>query len=221
VGDSATDSGLQHARIQVLTGKQADTEIPVLFNPTEYTIEKSVSYAQQNPPGRGTPITQFVNGESDSLSMELFFDTHDDPEHDDVRHYTGMIDDLLTVDGELHAPPICKFVWGSLVDFRSVLESASKQFTMFDRDGVPVRARVSVSFNRYDPPVQERADNPRASADRTTVWTVTEGDTLWIVAAEEYGDAQEWRPIADANGLENPRELDAGTELVVPPLEGG
>lgn len=216
---SPTDTGLQDARIQILTGRQEGTEIPVKFNPTEYSIEKSVSYAQQNPPGRGSPITQFVNGESDTLSMELFFDTHDDETADDVRHYTDMIDDLLTVDGDLHAPPICKFAWGNLVDFRSVLESASKQFTMFDRDGLPVRARVSVSFKRYDPPTRERADNPRASADRTTVWQVTEGDTLPLIAAEEYGDAGKWRPIAEENGIENPRELEPGSDLVVPPLE--
>lgn len=216
---SPTDSGLQDARIQILSGRQEGKEIPVKFNPTEYSIEKSVSYAQQNPPGRGAPITQFVTGESETLSMELFFDTHDDDTADDVRYYTDMIDGLLTVDGNLHAPPICKFAWGNLVDFQSVLESASKQFTMFDRNGLPVRARVSVSFKRYDPPIKERAENPRASADRTTVWAVTEGDTLWLVAAEEYGDPGLWRPIADENGIENPRTLEPGTDLFVPPLE--
>lgn len=219
MASDATDTGLQDARIRILSGRREGEEIPVKFNPTEYSIEKSVSYAQQNPPGRGAPITQFVTGESDTLSMELFFDTHDDPDADDVRYYTDMIDGLLTVDGDLHAPPICKFAWGNLVDFQSVLESASKQFTMFDRDGLPVRARVSVSFKRYDPPTKERAANPRASADRTTVWTVTEGDTLWLVAAEEYGDPGEWRPIADENGIVDPRDLEPGAELLVPPLE--
>ncbi|WP_435158791.1 CIS tube protein [Haladaptatus sp. DFWS20] len=216
---SPTDPGLQDARIQILSGTQAGTAIPVMFNPTEYSIEKGVSYAQQSPPGRGAPLTQFVSGESETLSMELFFDTHDD-EATDVRYYTELIDSLLTIDTELHAPPVCKFVWGSLVDFESVLESASKQFTMFDRNGLPVRARVTVTFRKYDPPVRERSENPLASADRTKLWEVKSGDTLWSIAGTEYADPTEWRPIADANGIENPRVLRPGTKLVVPPLEG-
>lgn len=210
---------LKKARIEILTGRHEDTSIPVRFNPTEYTIEKSATYAQQNPPGRGTPITQFVSGESDSLSMELFFDTHDDTDADDVRYYTAMIDDLLTIDGELHAPPICRFIWGNLVDFTSVVESASKQFTMFDRDGFPVRARVSVSFKKYDRPITDRAENPRSSADRTKLREVQGGDTLWHIANVEYRDPTKWRPIADANDIDDPRTLEPGTELIVPPLE--
>lgn len=210
---------LKKARIEILTGRHAESSIPVRFNPTEYTIEKSATYARQNPPGRGAPITQFVSGESESLSMELFFDTHDDPDADDVRHYTSMLDDLLTIDGDLHAPPICKFVWGNLVDFTSVVESASKQFTMFDRDGFPVRARVSVSFTKYERPLADQTANPRASADRSKLRVVRGGETLWLIAADEYGDPTNWRPIADANAIEDPRTLDTGLELIVPPLE--
>lgn len=213
----ATD--LQKARIEVVNGKNAETSIPVRFNPTEYTIEKSATYAQQNPPGRGTPITQFVTGESETLSMELFIDTHDDPSATDVRKYTDVIDSLLTIDGELHAPPLCKFVWGSLVDFTSVLESASKQFTMFNMSGFPVRARVSVSFKRYDPPLAERMAEPRESADRTKRRDIIAGDTLWAIAASEYGSPEKWRPIAAANDIDDPRTLEPGTTILVPPLE--
>ena len=48
------------------------------------------------------------------------------------------------------------------------------------------------------------------------------GDTLSRIAAEEYGDPREWRHIADetADVLENPRRLEPGTILVIPPLDG-
>jgi nucleoid-associated protein YgaU len=49
---------------------------------------------------------------------------------------------------------------------------------------------------------------------------VTEGDTLWDIAGAEYGDPQQWRRIADANGVENPRTLQVGTVLEIPPAEG-
>lgn len=45
---------------------------------------------------------------------------------------------------------------------------------------------------------------------------VEEGDTLWDIAAEEYGDPTKWPVIADANDIDNPRNLEVGTTLVIP-----
>lgn len=150
--------------------------------------------------------------------MELFFDVYEDDEVEDVRTHTDRIDELLRVDGDLHAPPIVRFVWGS-ISFKSVLESANKSFTMFLDDGTPVRARMDVTFREYTTPAEQRAERPRHSADRATIHLVTEGDTLWAIADEKYGDPTEWRTIATANGIENPRTIQPGTELAIPPLE--
>ena len=204
-----------NAIIQVEGGEA----IPVRFNPTDYNLDKSTTFADQSLPGFTSPVTQFAGGEAETLSMELFFDTYEDTEEKDVRvQYTDKIDDLLEVEGETHAPPICRFIWGGL-DFRCVLESAQKQFTMFLEDGTPVRARVNVTFKEYRPPDWQRRENPRESADRTKRHRVTEDETLWLIAAAEYGDPRRWRPIADANGITNPRTLQPGDELVIPTLE--
>jgi len=54
----------------------------------------------------------------------------------------------------------------------------------------------------------------------TTVWTVKSGDTLPMIAAQVYGDARLWRPIADSNGIPNPlrfpSQQDFGRLLLVP-----
>lgn len=46
------------------------------------------------------------------------------------------------------------------------------------------------------------------------------GDTLPVIAADEYGDARLWRLIAEANGLDDPLrfpgEADLGHLLVIP-----
>lgn len=215
--DRPTESNLKKAVIEVLDGEGTPTEeIPVLFNPTEYSVDKSVTYGEQALPGLSTPVTQFVSGEAETLSMELFFDTYE--EGIDVREHTDRIDALLEVDGDLHAPPVCTFAWGSLT-FTSVVERANVRFTMFLPDGIPVRARADVTFREYTSPTEQKASEPRGSADTTKVRTVTESDTLWLIASREYGDPEMWRPIAEANGIENPRTLRAGRELVIPPLE--
>lgn len=206
------------ARINVLNGEMAGKEIPFKFNPTEYSLSTSLTYGKQSLPGLTTPVTQFVSGDAETLTMELLFDTYE--EQKDVRkEYTNTIDSLLKIDGSLHAPPICQVVWGRTLEFTAVLESVDKTFTMFTFEGVPVRARVNVTFSKYELPGEQALGSPPESADKTKMWAVTEGDTLWRIAAEEYGDPRQWRAIAEANEIENPRTLQAGKDIVLPPLE--
>jgi len=44
------------------------------------------------------------------------------------------------------------------------------------------------------------------------------GDTLALVAANFYFDPANWRPIALANGIDDPRRLKPGAELTIPSL---
>ena len=61
---------------------------------------------------------------------------------------------------------------------------------------------------------------PMESADHTKTRTFKRGDTLSGVAAAEYGNPKAWRPIAHANQIDNPRRLEPGQVLVIPPLDG-
>ncbi|MGZ4846245.1 MAG: CIS tube protein [Halobacteriota archaeon] len=216
-GELATSSKLNKAVIAVLDQNgDIDEEIAVLFNPAEYSLEKSNKFQETEVPGLSSPVLQFVAGTTRSLTMELFFDSFAWGE--DVRHYTDRLDRLLEIDQDLHAPPICRFMWGEL-DFKAVLERAVKKFTMFLPDGVPVRARVNVTFKEYAPLSEQLNNPPRHSADKTKSTIIGQDDSLWAIAAREYGDPSEWRHIARANAITNPRVLVPGTELIIPPLE--
>lgn len=191
-------------------------EIEVLFNPTEYSLDKSVEYGELSLPGMDTPVTQFVSGEAETLSMDLLVDTYESGT--DVREHVERLDELVSVDGERHAPPLCKFVWGGL-RFTSVVESLDKTFTLFLPDGYPVRAEISITFKRYETVSKQLQEERRDSPDRTKVRRLTEAGSLWALAAKEYGDPDRWRVIAEANEISNPRTVPAGTELIVPPLD--
>jgi nucleoid-associated protein YgaU len=39
---------------------------------------------------------------------------------------------------------------------------------------------------------------------------------LQSIAYQAYGDATRWRPIAEANGIDNPLRLRRGSELTIP-----
>lgn len=124
----------------------------------------------------------------------------------------------MDIDSDLHAPPICLFIWGTFL-FPCIIETVSKRFTMFLPDGTPVRATLTVTLKEYKEHEVQVKEISRQSADRTKTWQVKQGDSLWLIAAKEYGDPDLWRPIAEANDIDNPRILRSGVELIIPPLE--
>ncbi len=212
--------------------RKDDTSLKVefLFNPKEFSVEKSNQYAEVNIPGLSSPITQFVRGNARSLTMDLFFDTYE-KKGEDVRKYTDQITGwdagpmqsglspkkgLMDIDSDLHAPPICIFVWGAF-SFQCIIEKVTKKFTMFNPEGFPVRATLSVTLKEYKEVDVQVKENGLQSADLTKSWVVTQGDSLWSIAFEEYGDPGNWRLIATANNIDNPRILSPGQELVIPP----
>lgn len=192
-----------------------EAPIPVLFNPTQYRLDKGNTIAEIGVPGLDSPILQYVRGNTRTLSMELFFDTYE--QQTDVREHTNRIYGLLGIRGETHVPPICTFTWGDFI-FRCVLDSVSGRFTLFLAEGVPVRATLTVNFKEFiEVDIEVRA-TPTESSDHTKTRIVKRGDTLSSIAAAEYGDPAKWRPIAEANRIDRPRLLQPGWVLVVPPL---
>lgn len=206
--------------------------VPCLFNPKELSVEKSNQFAEVNMPGLSSPVFQFVSGNARSVTMDLFFDTYE--EGTDVRIFTdritgwdagsmfsslpGVAKGLMDIDSDLHAPPVCLFIWGAFV-FQCIIERASKRFTMFLPEGIPVRATLSVTLKEYREVDIQVKELDLHSPDVTKRWTVKQGDTLWSIAVKEFGNPADWKIIADANGIDNPRTIKPGTDLVIPVKE--
>jgi len=189
--------------------------IPVMFNPPEYQLQVTNQFAEVGIPGLGSSLLQFVRGSAKTLTMELFFDTT----HlgIDVRLHTGMVLNLTSLNSETHAPPPLLFVWGSLI-FPCVLESVTQTFDFFNALGMPLRARLNVTLKEHETLEDILGSNQLLSADRTKQWLFKKGDTLQRIAAQEYGDPNKWRPIAEANNIDNPLTIAVGRALKVPAL---
>src|ERR1041384_2303697 len=218
---------LKKATITVLDGSDKDKIIRVLFNPTEYNFERSNSFKSTPVPGLGSPLLPFVNGESDHPSMDLFLDDYTDPkgptsqlqpEEDPLKKRLEDISKLLEIDRDLHAPPPVRFNWGPM-EFTAVIEKLGRKVTMFHPDGSPARATLSVSFKEYRTLRKQLEDPRRESADKTKRRVVVGKERLWFIATREYDDANEWTRIADANDLDDPREIEPGDWLVLPPID--
>jgi nucleoid-associated protein YgaU len=161
--------------------------------------------------------------------MELFFDTYANKNGSakakDVRkEYTEKIWKLMFVDERLKdpkskkaRPPRVRFQWGSTWSFNAVITQLSQKFTLFDVDGTPLRATLTVNFQQEKDEALLPPQNPTSGGvGGERFWTVEEGDTLGWIAYKELGQTSLWRVIAEANGLEDVRDLRPGTVLLIP-----
>ena len=136
----------------------------------------------------------------------------------DVRTYTNKVYKLMEIDPDKHVPPLVKLKWSTL-QFKGFLVSCSIQFVRFSEQGTPLRAWMDCTFQEYISPDKAHKPRPLESPDTTKYRTVHAGDSLWALSAKEYGQPEQWRSIADANRLSNPRLLRSGERLVLPALK--
>src|SRR5262249_12911811 len=147
------------------TGKLS-SPLSVSFNPTEYTLNKSAQIAEVAIPGLDSPILQFVRGQTETMSLDLFFDSTESGMDDQSASVTTKTDpfyQLIKIDGATHAPPVCFFSWGDQFPgqrkyttgspqrhgFKCIVESVRQRFTLFSPQGVPLRATLTVSLKEY------------------------------------------------------------------------
>mgnify|MGYP001254030004 CR=1 FL=1 len=228
---------LEKMTIQPVGGK----EFEVLYNPESYVQSRMVHYAQASGIATNTPVVQFAGGSMEQLSFRLFFDSMSAggevgggtgerlkftgnsllpslAKSLDVREYTNKVYRLMEIDPDKHVPPLVKLKWSSL-QFTGHLITCTQSFVRFNEMGMPVRAWLDCMFEEFIAPAKANLPRPVQSPDTTKYRTVCQGDTLWAFSAREYGQPEQWRAIADANGLDNPRRLRSGERLVVPALK--
>ena len=185
-------------------------------------MNKSVQYAEIGIPGLDEPVLQFIRGQNEKVTLDLFFDTTEQGMVDnvaDVRNVTKKVYNLLTVNTATHAPQRFTIQWGAgkslfgqgNTSSLCVLESMNEEFTLFAPTGEPLRAKLTLTI-RMAATVE----------DRTKMVMVVRGQSITDIAYQHYGDPAQWRAIAAANpAITNPRFLEAGTTLIVPSQPGG
>lgn len=217
-----------------LKGTNIGDPMAVTYAPTELAFAKSSSYAEVAIPGLEQPLLQFVKGEAETLSLDLFFDSTAAGTGAGAVAVTDEVEafhKLVAIRADLHAPPLVKVFWGDDFPgtamgatetagrtFTAVVLSVGRRFTLFNPDGKPLRAIVSVSMKHYASLAEQIAAINYQSADHTRLHVVAEGETLPLIAHDAYADAGQWRVIADHNGLIEVRDLEPGTRLELPPL---
>ncbi|HUL26359.1 MAG TPA: hypothetical protein VLW44_11395 [Streptosporangiaceae bacterium] len=195
-------------------------QIQFQFNPKELSIQKSAKWERK--PSRNarkaSPI-EFSGADPCKLTLEMFFDASDSENGSVV----GPIEDLFsccvpTDDTRINKkamPPLVRLNWGAIVSFTAFVTSVQAKYTLFAPDGTPIRATCSVSLEEM--PSDPAGQNPTSGAlSAQAVHRVISGDSLASIAYAEYGDPSLWRPLAWANGIDDPIRLPVGATLIVP-----
>ncbi len=210
----------------VSNGKTVDIQ----FNPESL----KVTYANQNRGGDqpGGSGRQFVGSSTSKLSLELLFDTTEVHEtsgsQNDVRKKTESVAYFIkpktpqaSSDSSNRVPPGVSFEWGTFI-FRGVVDSMDETLDYFSEQGVPMRATISLTIARqeieflFGSPGQAGGTGPAAPGTpppgAAPLKPAQDGNSVQQMAGRE-GRSNDWKPIAAANGIENPLRLQAGTLL--------
>jgi hypothetical protein len=226
-----TRGGLQPAAIyecvedrSQVRKKTGGKSVKFMFNPTDYSVSKKNKYEAKPKNKANTPNMEFKNPESTTLSLKgLVFDSYEElnPLKQDISKVTRVLLELMDViedssDSAKSRPAPVVFEWGKF-QFFAVITGVTQKFTLFTKDGTPVRAEVDVDLSQHlDNKLYKKTNPTSGGGPLERVWQVRAGDRLDLIAAQVYGDSQKWRLIAARNGLHNPLLLRAGQSLRIP-----
>lgn len=214
---------------------EPSTWCKVQFNPESMKVAFANQLVQPSGAGdqRGTPARQFVGAGTTKLTLQLWFDVNaPQPEGgpvDDVRKLTQKVAYFITPkepgqQAGQFVPPAVRFVWGSF-QFDGLMDSLDESLEFFSPEGRPLRASVSISLSQQritkfafrDIPPAGGLGGAAAAGVPSTPGTrplaqAADGATVQSLAGAA-GRGADWRAIAAANGIENPRLLEPGQLL--------
>ncbi len=207
-------------------GNKAGTKrgaITFQFNPKEVTIAKTAKWERKTAKGApkaGPP--EFTGADGCKLTLEMFLDATSKQDASVVKAVEQLFSCCVPTDESVRkkkpAPPIVVLHWGAVSSFPAFVTSVSAKYTLFNGQGMPIRAVVSVAMEEM--PGEPFRQNPTSgSADVRRVHRIVAGDSLASVAYEEYGDPTQWRAVAKYNGIDDPLRVRTGTMLLLPSPE--
>lgn len=208
------------------TGNKKDpskgAEFTAMVNPNNISQKIGINYNEIAVPGSIKPQLQFTNIQNETLDFNLIFDGTGliDPNHN-VSYLEEQLAKFKEVtygySGKHHEVGYIELKWGSIV-MNCRLTSLTLKYTLFDKDGKPLRAEATCSFKETTPSAAEQKLMNNNSPDLTHVKVVKAGYGLRHMCYEIYGDAKLDVTVAKFNGFTS-RYVPLGTEVILPPLQ--
>ena len=206
-------------------GAAKDIGFELMLNPSSYKYQKSICYGKSKTIGSAGSENKFASIEPSTVSFDFLIDGTGvvnlpipGPGSPDVK---TQLEDLSKVVyeyvGDNHEPNVVRLLWGSLIFFGR-LTSMTTNYTLFKPSGAPLRAKVDMAFKGFMSTGEESLRKNDSSPDLSHRVIFKEGDTLPLLCYRIYKDSAYYAEVADYNNLLNFRNIEAGIEIVFPPL---
>ena len=193
------------------------------LNPHTITYSKSAQWSA-GASGRSQPAQtpQFGNAEPAQMSFDVMFDTSFELSKG-KDNVVSPVNSLLaccvptaaSVAKKPPWPPWLRLHWGQATYPYMVMKSVNVTYPLFSVDGIPLRALCKLTLQEVF--AAKGATNPTSGAlTAKGSHAVVAGDSLASIAYQHYGNANLWRHIAEANGIDDPARLAVGSTLFVP-----
>jgi hypothetical protein len=193
----------------------------LMINPDSVKLQRSIEYAEEQPPDTSTPSQRYKHTPGDRLNFDVVIDCTgivDDKRTDMVKEITTLENIVFTYQGQIHRPNYIVILWGNHFIFKGVLTSFDTSYTLFKPDGTPLRAKISLAFSQYVSPATREKKDKTASPDVTHLVPVEEGVTLPQLCYKVWNDDSYCIPVARYNDLNKFRNLKGLTKLIFPPI---
>lgn len=209
-------------------------EFEAMFNPESFNETYGIVYQENGTVSGVNSQAQVIRAARPNLRLKLVLDGTGVSEMG-ILQLTGpksvsdRVNEFLEMayerQGETHENRFLKISWGkrwgtkASGGFECRLQSVDIEYTSFDRDGSPLRAVLDLTLIWDQDSTKSQAIANLQSADLTHGRVVKAGDTLPLLTKAVYGSSEHYLRVAQANDLDDFRNLSPGQEIFFPPLE--
>lgn len=202
---------------------ESKSALALPVNPAKVKLTKGIRYAEDKQLGSLNGSNSYVRYNPETFYFECLFDMTNSMEDDDEKiPVHDMVDALeqrlYDYNTEGHRPSFVKVQYGDITFFGQ-LKTLETEYTLFDSDGIPLRAELKVTLTGYCSNREERKRFSKRSPDVSRLVVLKEGETLSSLCYEIYGDPLLVGQVARFNNLNGYRDIPAGTEILMPMLK--
>lgn len=201
------------------------------FNPIDVTMSRTVNAPSDNDnsdpaPPFGSSDPKWTKTDPPTLTFKAHLEGDSTkPFGDQLLNWLspsgGFIGFIMGLaGGGQRKLPLLLFQWGPPAAgfaFTCYLTKCTVKFTRFTGAGIPMRAECDLTLTQAKNWLNILGTNPTSGGlPGRQRRTVVEGENLVGVSFEAYGRRHNWRAVAEANNVDDPFRVRAGTDLYLP-----
>lgn len=234
-------SGLNSLNAGTIAQTLASKIFEVQINPEQINRNFSIKYHEPNQQGSNGTEFQFEKVNPEELELKFILDGTGvvAPGPALSADLVGSAMSLLPADAqaayvpirvaqlqaavydfkdETHRTPFLLVQYGKMV-FMGLLQNMGINYNLFSPDGLPLRAEITLKIKAHTPFADSSALLSLLSPDLTRHHQVLAGENILRICDDVYEDEKYYLEVAKANQLTNFRNLQAGTHLILPPID--